>query len=517
MNKATHVSRVLLFVACCAALGAPALASAEPRGRPNIVILLADDLGYGDVAVFGHPSIRTPALDRMAAQGQRWTNFYTVAPVCSPSRGALMTGRLPVRTGLYGRELGVFFRDDPNGIPAAEVTLAEALQGAGYNTAIFGKWHLGDTRAAFPTRHGFDEWLGLPYSNDMDWTSGLTLLEFRAANVAGDHKLVSEEYATKFAQIFSPEIQYWNVPLIKSVATHGVHRDEVVERPADQRQLTRRYTEEAVRYIQRHDAATAPFFMYVAYTMPHVPLFRSRDFVNSSEAGLYGDVVEELDWSVGQIQEAVKQRGLAENTLVVFTSDNGPWLRMQQHGGSAGALRQGKDTTFEGGMRVPAIFWWPGAIAPAVVDDIGTIMDLYATALALADVAAPAISAIDAIDLTPTLLAGKRNVRTTMPYYRRHELRAFRKGPYKVHFMTQGADGAPPAYTRHQPPLLYHLGEDPGEKFDLAVQCPDVLRELIAAAAAHRERRRSNIGCAGAMLRDASVRAGLESAANPHS
>ena len=220
--------------------------------------------------------------------------------------------------------------------------------------------------------------------------------------------------------------------------------------------------------------------------MPHVPLFRSEDFVDSSRNGIYGDVVAEIDWSVGAIRSALEAQGLAENTLVVFTSDNGPWLRMQQHGGSAGPLKQGKDTTFEGGMRVPAIFWWPGTIKSAVINDIGTVMDLYATALSLGDAALPTDMKLDAIDLTPALLAQAPSSRTTMPYYRRGELRAFRMGPYKVHFITEGADGAPPIYNKHEPPLLYHLGEDPAEQHDLAGQRPDVLAVLIEAAAAHR-------------------------------
>ncbi len=313
-NAAPNRRRTSLAAVCGLALlaassrGAAPLAGeggGQPGGDrpPNIVIITADDLGWGDLGSYGHPNIRTPHLDRMAAEGQRWTSFYSQAPVCSPSRAALLTGRIHLRSGLFGRRQGVFFPDSHAGLPAEEITLAEALRDAGYATGIVGKWHLGHRPEYLPTRHGFDSWLGIPYSNDMDWQvpSGP---ERRAA-------------------MFDPRTDYWHVPL---------RRDEtVIERPADQHTVTRRYAEEAVSFIESH--RDRPFFLYLPHTMPHMPLFRSEDFRGRSSAGVYGDVVEEIDRAVGQVLETLERLDLAERTLVVFTSDNGPWISYRTHGG----------------------------------------------------------------------------------------------------------------------------------------------------------------------------------------
>jgi uncharacterized sulfatase len=453
-------------------------------GRPpNVIILFADDLGYGDLGSYGHPTIRTPRLDALAADGQRWTDFYAAAPVCSPSRGALLTGRLPNRTGLYGRRLNVLFPNDPGGLPAAERTLAEALGERGYATAVVGKWHLGDRPEAYPTRHGFDYWFGLPYSNDMDWVAAMSFEEVLALAAAGRMVEVQEEIARRQALYLDPRNDYWNVPLVRSERSPGGFVDEVVERPARQASLTRRYTDEAVAFIRRHQ--TQPFFLYLPYTMPHTPLFPGDGFAGGSRGGRYGDVVEELDWSVGAIVDALEELNLAADTLVVFTSDNGPWLAMDHHGGSAGPLRDGKGTTFEGGVRVPAIFSWPGRIRPGVTAGIGSTMDLYATALALAG--SGAAGDIDGFDLSGTLLEGRPSPRSSVAYYRSGELMAFRQGDFKLHLVTQGAYGRPPERVVHEQPLLYHLGEDPGERFDVAGRHPIVVERLQRAVAAHRE------------------------------
>ena len=458
--------------------------SADPQAavpsRPNIVILFADDLGYGDLASYGHPYNRTPNLDAMAAQGQRWTDFYVAAPVCSPSRGALMTGKLPNRSGLYGRNINVMFPGDTVGIPPDEVTLAEALQARGYATGIVGKWHLGDALDAYPTRHGFDYWYGLPYSNDMDWVGEMSFDEMMKLAAAGNTDSLQKTLAGRMAKYFDPKIEYWNVPLIRSEKHNEAFTDNVLERPVDQRTLTQRYTDEAVRFVAQNK--DQPFLLYLAYTMPHTPLFRSDDFADRSLGGRYGDVIEELDWSVGEIIDKLEQLGLDENTLVIFSSDNGPWLLMQQHGGTAGLLRGGKGTTFEGGMRVPAIFWWPGTIKPAVRSDIGSTLDVYATALSLAG----AQSTSDGHDLSDTLKNATAGPRETLTYYRSGELYAIRKGPYKLHLITEGAYQAPPVKTVHERPLLYHLGSDPGEQFDLSAQMPDVVKELMHAVETHR-------------------------------
>ena len=451
---------VLALLAAAGRGAAPAAGESAPRQGgdppPNIVIITADDLGYGDLGSYGHPNIRTPHLDRMAAQGQRWTSFYSQAPVCSPSRAALLTGRIHLRSGMYGRRQGVFFPDSRAGLPAEEITLAEALRDAGYATGIVGKWHLGHRPEHLPTRHGFDSWFGIPYSNDMDWQAPAGV-EQRAA-------------------MFDPRTDYWAVPLM---------RDETeIERPADQRTLTRRYAAEAVSFIEAHRGR--PFFLYLPHTMPHMPLFRSEDFRGRSGAGVYGDVIEEIDWAVGQVLEALERLDLAERTLVVFTSDNGPWISYRTHGGSAGPLRHGKGTTFEGGMRVPGLFWWPGTIAPGVTRAIGSAMDLFTTAVALAGAAVPDDRPIDGVDLSPVLLGAGPAPRDTMAYYRMGELFAFRLGRYKAHFTTAGRYGLPPERTDHDPPLLFDLGADPGERWDMAAENPGALAAVVAAAEAHR-------------------------------
>jgi arylsulfatase A-like enzyme len=447
--------------------------------RPNIVILFADDLGYGDLGSYGHPYNRTPNLDAMAAQGQRWTDFYVAAPVCSPSRGALLTGKLPNRSGLYGRKINVMFPGDTVGIPSDEVTLAEALKAQGYATGIVGKWHLGDAKAAFPTRHGFDYWYGLPYSNDMDWVGEMGFDQMMTLVAQGENETLQKTLAARMKKYFDPRIEYWNVPLIRSERRGEDFVDEVIERPADQRTLTRRYTDEALRFIERNRERA--FLLYLPYSMPHTPLFRSAAFSDRSLGGRYGDVIEELDWSVGEIIGRLGQLGLGENTLVIFSSDNGPWLPMMHHAGSAGLLKGGKGTTYEGGMRVPAIFWWPGTILPGARSDIGSTMDVYATALALAGTS----SSSDGYDLSDTLKNQTPGPRETLAYYRSGELYALRKGPYKLHLISEGAYQAPPEKTVHDKPLLYHLGRDPAEQYDISAQKPEVVNELMQAVERH--------------------------------
>jgi len=437
-----------------------ALAQKVSARAPNIVVILADDLGYGDLGSFGAPNTRTPRLDRMAAEGQKWTNFY-VQPVCSPSRAALLTGRLPVRNGMYsalqGTGPGVFRDNAAAGLPAGEVTVAELLKSAGYRTGIIGKWHLGQLPQFLPMRHGFDSWFGLPFSHDMRMT------------VPRDQGFQTRAY-------YDAKPEYWDVPLMRN--------DEVIERPVDHRTLTKRYTEEAVHFIGENRGK--PFFLYLAHSMPHTPLARSDAFVHHSDAGFYGDVIEELDWSVGEVLDALRKAGVDRNTLVLFTSDNGPWLPFRQHGGSAGVLKEGKGTTWEGGVRTPAIFWWPGTVKPAVVTGMGSGLDLLATAAALAGASLPTDRILDSMDLTPTLKKSQPSTRHELFYYWNDELRAVRKGDYKAHFITSGAYGEGEARTTHAQPLLFDLASDPGEHFDVAAQHPDVVADLVALAETHR-------------------------------
>ena len=457
MRRLLMTTAAVLVILGTNQMTADLLAQTPSQTRPpNIIIITADDLGYADLSSYGHPTIRTPALDELALEGQRWTSFYAQAPVCSPSRAALLTGRIHLRSGMFGRQTGVFFPDSQAGLPHDEVTLAEALGDMGYTTGIIGKWHLGHLPQYLPTRHGFDYWFGLPYSNDMDWNL--------------------PEGLDNRSAYFTPNVDYWQVPLIRN--------ETVIERPAQQSTITRRYTEEAVGFIRDHQDEA--FFLYVPHSMPHTPLFVSDAYRGRSAAGIYGDVIEELDWSVQQIVETLKTTGLEDNTLVIFTSDNGPWIRFETHGGSAGLLRDGKGTTYEGGMRVPGIFWWPGRIAPAVVQDIGSSMDLFSTVITIAGGTVPTDRPIDGVDLSPVLFGSGPSPRRTMAYYRMGELFAFRLDGYKAHFVTEGRYTLGPPRTEHNPPLLFNLNVDPGERYNIAAVQPDVLAEVLAAVAQHR-------------------------------
>lgn len=450
---------VLIAVATIAATWSvvrPTITAAQraPADRPNVVLIFADDLGYGDLSAYGHPTIRTPHLDALAAEGQRWTQFYAAASVCTPSRAGLMTGRLPIRYGMSGNRR-VLFPDSSLGLPPEEVTIAEALKARGYATGMVGKWHLGHLPAFLPTANGFDSYVGIPYSNDMDRVPNL--------GPAGQ------------AGVMAPRSEYFNVPLMRGT--------QIVERPADQTTLTRRYTDEATGYIRANKER--PFFLYLAHSMPHVPLFRSSEFAGRSARGLYGDVIEELDWSVGHIIDTLRAEGLADRTLVLFASDNGPWLSYDEQGGSAGLLRAGKGTTWEGGVRVPFIARWPGRIRPAVVTGLGTTMDLFPTIIALAGGAPPADRPLDGYDLGPTLVGTAPSPRNTVFYYRQRDLYAVREGAWKAHFISEGAYGQFGARVAHETPELYNLDEDPSERFNVAAAHPDVVSRLRTVATTH--------------------------------
>ncbi|MDP6113204.1 MAG: sulfatase [Planctomycetota bacterium] len=406
---------------------------------PNFVIIFCDDLGYGDLGCFGHPTIRTPSLDRMAAEGQKWTNFYAPAPVCTPSRAGLLTGRLPIRNGMTSAKRVVLFPNSGGGLPQSEITIAEVLKTKGYATSCIGKWHLGHLPQFLPMQQGFDEYYGIPYSNDMHRPGG--------------------------------------VPLMRG--------EEIIERPARQATVTKRYTEEALRFIRQQK--DNPFFLYMPHTMPHIPLFASEKFKGKSPRGLYGDVVEEIDWSVGQILEALRELDIDKRTLVVFTSDNGPWLSFKQNGGSAGLLRAGKGTTFEGGMREPTIFWWPGRLKGGrTVSAMGSALDLLATCAALAGAQIPDDRKLDSVDLTPVMDGKQNSVRDTMFFYTRGVLHGVRKGKWKMHLLTRDPIryGRPPQ--KHDPPLLYNLDFDPSEQFNIANKNKQVISDLMKLVEEHK-------------------------------
>ncbi len=458
---AVAVALFVMFVAVqsvtVAQLAAPAQGRPNAETRPNVIIIFCDDLGYGDLGCFGHPTIRTPHLDRMATQGQRWTQFYVADNVCTPSRAALLTGRYPIRSGMASDSKRVLFPNSGGGLPAAEITIAEIAKDAGYLTHAVGKWHLGHLPQFLPTEHGFDTYFGIPYSNDMDRTAA-----------APGNALRHEK----------PDPAWWNVPLIRG--------KEVIERPADQRTITRRYTDEAIKHIK--DAGDKPFFIYLAHNLPHVPLFVPDDMRGRSQRGFYGDVIEEIDHEVGRILDVLRERKLDEKTLVIFTSDNGPWLPFGIYGGSAGLLHEGKGTTWEGGHRVPTIFWWPGKLKTGVVTAMGSTLDLLPTVTTLVGGKLPAERTLDGVDLSPVLKEGGPGARDTMFYYRGTRVFAVRHGAYKAHFTIQGSYGSEPrALTTLPKPRLYNLDLDPGEKYDIANNHPQVIEKLAELVEAHRK------------------------------
>ncbi len=416
-------------------------AGGKPPVKPNFIIINCDDLGYGDLGCFGHPTILTPNLDRMACEGQKWTSFYVSAPVSSPSRAGLLTGRLGVRTGMYGNDREVLFPDSPKGLPAGEQTIASMLKKAGYTGACVGKWHVGHLEESMPWNHGFDYFYGIPYSNDMS----------------------KKEQAIRGNKNYPFELPFYN-------------QQEIIEKDPDQTQLTKRLTEYAVAFIEKEKKH--PFFLYLAHPMPHIPLYASENFQGKSIRGLYGDAVEEIDWSVGQILKTLIKNGLDEHTLVVFTSDNGPWLTYGLEGGSAGLLKDGKASTYEGGFRVPCIFWG-NRITPSLVTGMGSTLDLLPTICDMANVPLLTDREYDGLSLVTTLSGGGKVQRQLYPFFRGNELYAFRKGNYKIHFISRAAYGSRDK-TLHIVPLLYDIEKDPGESQNIATKYPEIVKDLVA-------------------------------------
>ncbi len=432
------------------------IASLSARS-PNFIIIFCDDLGYGDLGSFGNPAIRTPHLDRMAREGQKWTQFYSADPVCTPSRAGLLTGRYPVRNGMTSGERVVLFPDSSGGLPQDEVTIAEILKQKDYATTAIGKWHLGHLPKHLPMTQGFDSYWGIPYSNDMDGVTGRPNYRQNADDPN-----------------YYPDIKHYNVPLMDGA--------KIIERPADQNTITKRYNERAVDFIKENK--DRPFLLYLAHTMVHIPLFVSEQFRGKSLRGLYGDTVEEIDWGVGMILDALRDEGLEKDTVVVFSSDNGPWLAFKTHGGSAGPLRAGKGTSFEGGQRVPTIFWGPGYVKPGVVDGMGSTIDLLETFAALAGVEAPVDRKMDGYDLSQTLAGQSESPRDEFHYWNRGELHAVRSGPWKLHVIQR----EPINYGRVAPmdgPELYNLEHDISEAYDVAATHPEIVKRLLKLIKQH--------------------------------
>ena len=360
--------------------------------KPNFIIVFVDDMGYGDLGSYGHPTIRTPNLDKMAYEGQKWTQFYSASSVCTPSRAGLLTGRLPIRNGMIGKKTRVLFPDSKYGLPDLEITIAEKLRENGYKTAAIGKWHLGHKKEYLPLQHGFDYYYGIPYSNDMDKINGETCCP-------------GSQYWQKY-NTEEPKFTNYNVPLIEN--------NDIIERPADQTTITKRFSEKAVEFIKNNKEDS--FFIYLAHNLPHTPLYASNEFLGKSKRGLYGDVIEEIDHGVGLVIKELKKHNIDKNTIIVFTSDNGPWLPFESHSGSAGPLRNGKGTTWEGGQRIPGIFWGKN-IKPGVVNDLGSTMDIFPTLLEMSNISMVDDRIMDGISLKNTLLNLEPSKRETIFYY----------------------------------------------------------------------------------------------------
>ncbi|XP_072373831.1 N-acetylgalactosamine-6-sulfatase [Scyliorhinus torazame] len=445
---------------CLAAAAGSGGALPSTGSAPNLILLLMDDMGWGDLGVFGEPSRETPNLDRMAAEGMLFPNFYAASPLCSPSRAALLTGRLPIRNGFYTTNAHARNAYTPQeivgGIPSSEILLPELLRKAGYSSKIVGKWHLGHQAQFHPLRHGFDEWFGAPNCH-------------------------FGPYNNKDKP---------NIPVYNNSEMVGRYYEEFqIDLKTGESNLTQIYLQEAIEFIRQQTAKKHNFFLYWAVDATHAPVYASRRFLGTSQRGLYGDAVREIDDSIGKILQELHTQDIANNTFVFFTSDNGAALiSAPNQGGSNGPFLCGKETTFEGGMREPAIAWWPGHIpAGQVSHQLGTAMDLFTTSLTLAGLQPPTDRQLDGIDLSPVLLQNKIINRPVF-YYRGNELMAVRFGGYKAHYWTwtnsweelqQGINFCPgqnvTGVTTHDQkdytiqPLLFQLGRDPGERYPIRV------------------------------------------------
>ena len=437
---------------------------------PNIVLIFMDDMGYGDLSCYGALNINTPNIDQLASEGIRFTNFLSSQAVCSASRASIMTGCYANRVGISG----ALFPGSKVGLASDEMTMAELLKQKNYATAIYGKWHLGDAKQFLPLQQGFDEYLGIPYSNDM-WPV---------------------TYDGKPADSSSSKSKVPQLPLIKN-------NDKWMEIRTleDQSTLTERYTTAAEAFIKKNK--NKPFFLYLPHSMPHVPINASPAFRGKSKQGLYGDVIQEIDASVGRILKTIKENGLDNNTLVIFTSDNGPWINYGNHAGSTGGLREGKGTSFEGGQRVPGIIRWKGTIQPNIVSNqLASTIDLFPTIAAITKASLPN-KKIDGVSILP-ILQGDKNAtprKTFLYYYRKNSLEAVRIDNWKLVFahpsrsylnQLPGMNGYPGKAPEDvaMPLALYDLRRDPAENYDIKDMHPDIVKKLQALA----EEARADLG-----------------------
>uniref|UniRef100_A0A3Q3WPL2 Sulfatase N-terminal domain-containing protein n=1 Tax=Mola mola TaxID=94237 RepID=A0A3Q3WPL2_MOLML len=429
---------------------------------PNFVLLFADDLGFGDLGSYGHPSSLTPNLDRLAAAGLRFTDFYSTCPVCSPSRASLLTGRYQTRSGIYP---GVLYPDSIGGLPLNETTVAEVLKPLGYATAAVGKWHLGiGAKGMFlPTKQGFDQYLGIPYAHDMGPCQNLTC--------------------------FPPDVKCLGTCDVKTVTVPLMYNEDIKQQPVNFLDLERAYSDFANNFIMTSAKKNQPFFLYYPSQHTHYPQYAGPGAAGKSLRGPFGDALLELDNTIGSLLATLEKTGVINNTLVFFTSDNGPSLMRMSRGGNAGPLRCGKGTTYEGGMRVPAIAFWPGVIKPGVTHEIASTLDILPTFASLAGAKLPQ-AVIDGVNITELLLSK----RETMMFYpvdpsEEYSIFALRLGRYKAHFYTQGSLHSSTTPDKecsvcaslkfHDPPLLFDLEADPSEHYPLSLEDRPDLQVLL--------------------------------------
>lgn len=436
----------MLRYLCCIIIGLCSVKKSFSK-PPNFIVIFTDDQGFEDLGCFGSPKIKTPHLDQLAADGRKFTSFYSANSVCSPSRASLMTGCYPVRVSIPG----VLFPRHDIGLNPDEITIADLLKTKSYATACIGKWHIGHKPKFLPTRQGFDSYYGIPYSNDMTIDPEAKLAE----NIN-----LREGFTLDRVRNEKPKKNL--VPLMRN--------EEVIEYPCDQTTLTKRYTEEAVKFIEENKKR--PFFLYLPHTMPHIPLFASENFKGKSERGPYGDTIEEIDWSVGEIMKALRKNNLDENTLVVYTSDNGPWKLKDGRGGSANPLRGYKFQTYEGGMRVPCIMHWKGKIPPgSSCDEIAATIDLLPTIAGLSGVELPNDRTIDGKNIWP-LISGKEGAKTPHEiyfFYKGNSLESARQGKWKLRRSGK----------KSQSIELYDLASDISESKNLARENEALTNEII--------------------------------------
>ena len=470
-----RMTKVIFKIFILIAIGAAFAFHPSPVSgkQPNIVVIFMDDMGYGDPDFNAGIGYTTPNMDQLAAQGMRFTNFYAAQPVCTASRAGLLTGCYPNRIGMYG----AFSPWTKDALNPKEETIASLLKKKGYNTCMVGKWGLGSLPPFTPTHYGFDKYLGLLYSNDM-WA------------VNYDGKPITDTNNKKY--------RYPPLPLYE-----GDRVVKYIQTLKDQGELTQRYTQFSVDFIKENKSH--PFFLYLAHTMVHVPIMASPQFLGKSGVGLFGDVIEEVDWSIGQILKTLKEEGVDKNTLIVFTSDNGPWLNYGNHAGNTGGLREGKGTSFEGGIREPCAISWPGHIpAGTVCNKIASAIDLLPTIANICNAPLPS-EKIDGVNILPLLLSEPNaNPRTDFAYYyNRNDLEAIRKGQWKLVFPHQSRsykvyppknDGWPGKTAQVSEPLaLYDLSVDPGETMDVQTEHPDIVKQLEVLADQYRKELGDNL------------------------